>query len=99
MERWYGVALGLLLLTSHAPSYAQSSLDLRVAGDAKAAKKIVELRRQQQSSVDPKKDFEMFLKCSSYSIGHSNPEDFVIENGKCYSKPYKNTRIDSIVGR
>lgn len=85
------VAVGVLLLASHAPSYAQSSLDIRVAGDARSARKILELRLQQQSNVDPKEDFEKFLKCKDYSIGYSNPRDFVLKNDSCYKK---NQRLD-----
>ncbi len=96
MREWYILAAGLLLLVNHTTAYAQSSLDTRVAGDARAAQKILELKRQQQphSSVDPKKDLEMFIKCGGiYHIGYSNPEDFIVEGGRCYLKSYKGPRI------
>lgn len=97
MKTWHGVTAGLLFLATHTPSYAQSSLDIRVAGDARAAKKILELQLQQQPTIDPKKDFDMFLKCGGevYSIGYDKPEDFVVENGICYRKPYKGSKVGS----
>ncbi|MBI2546540.1 hypothetical protein HYV81_05150 [Candidatus Woesearchaeota archaeon] len=93
MESWYAVAGLAFILAANPVQSAAQSLDIKTATRIEAERRIP---AQNYYTIRIRSYLEVFLACdgkegnANFDMDNDEPKDFVIQNGTCKERTYKN---------